>query len=94
MACMKIIISVTKVCGQLFSNYTYFFDSCFSGVKTYEEVISKVMDYSGLVKKSHKVFCLATLEKLIKFFPGGSHIFININPICTGNRTLMPIVYK
>ena len=94
MACMKILISVTKVCGQLFSNDTYFYDSFFSGVKTYEEVISKVMDYSGLVKTSHKVFCLATLEKLIKFFPGGSHIFININPICTGNITLMPIVYK
>ena len=29
------------------------------------------VDYCGPVKKGHKGFCLATLEKLMKDWPGG-----------------------
>ena len=61
-ACMKILLIATKGCGQLTSNDTYFADSWFSSVKTAEEVMAAGVDYCGLVKMSHKGFCLDTLE--------------------------------
>ena len=50
--------------------------------------------YYRPVKKSHKSFCLATLEKLTKYCLGGSNIVLKINPRVTGDRPLMSIVYK
>ena len=70
-ACMKRLAIATKGCGQLTSNYTYFAYSWFSSVKTAEEMSATGVDYCGPVKTSHKGFCLATLEKLMKDWPGG-----------------------
>ena len=84
-ACMKRPMMATKGCGQLTSNDTYFSDIWFSGVKTAEEVMSKVVDYYGKVKTSHKGFCLSTLEKLMNYWPVGSYIVLQITPIVLGD---------
>ena len=60
-ACMKGQAIATKGCGQLTSNDTYFSDSCFSSVKTSEEMAAAGVNYCEPVKTSHKGFCLATL---------------------------------
>ena len=60
----------TKGCGQLTLNNTYFADSWFSGVKMDEEAVAEGVHYCGPVKRSHKGFCLSTLEKLIKYWQG------------------------
>ena len=52
------------------------------------------VDYCGPVKTSHKGFCLATLEKLMKDWPGGSYTVMKSNPIVPGGRPLMEIGYK
>ena len=50
--------------------------------------------YCGLVKTSHKGFCLATLEKLIKDWPGGSCLVLKSTPRLSGERPLLAIGYK
>ena len=92
--CMKRIMMDTKGFGQLTSNDTYFSDIWFSVVKMAEETIDEGVDYYGLLKMSHKVFCLATLEKLIKYLPGGSYHVLEIVPRVPGDRPLMTIGYK
>ena len=52
------------------------------------------VDYCRLVKTSHKGFCLATLEKLMKYWPGGSYLFLKITPIFPDERPLLAIWYK
>ena len=76
---MKRLDTNTKGCGKLISNYTYFADSWLSSVKPDEEMAAVVVDYCGLVKTIHKGFCLATLEKLMKDWPGGSYLVMKIN---------------
>ena len=44
-------------------------------MKASEGEMAEGVDYCGLVKMSHKVFCIDTLEKLMKDWPGG-HIFL------------------
>ena len=61
----------TKGCGKLKSNYTYFDDSWLILLKMDEEAITEGVDCCGIVKTSHKGFCLARLETLIRFLPGG-----------------------
>ena len=51
----------TKGFGQLTSNYTYFSDRWFSGVKMDEEAMAEGVDYCGPVKMIHEGFHLATL---------------------------------
>ena len=90
-ACMKRLAISTKGCGQLTSNYTYFYYSWFSSVKTAEEMGAAGVDYFGLMKTIHKGFCFATLEKLMKDFPGGSYLVLKSTPRFTGERTLLAI---
>ena len=52
------------------------------------------VNYCGLEKTTHKGFCLAKLEKLMKDFPGGSYTVINITPRFTDERPLLAIGYK
>ena len=68
---MKILAIANKGCGQMISNETYFSYSWFSSVKTADEAMAAVVDYCGPVKTSHKGFCVSTLEKLMKDWPGG-----------------------
>ena len=93
-ACMKRLMMVTKGCGQLTSNDTYFANSWFSGVKMAEEAMAEGVDYCGPVKTSHKGFCLAILEKLIKYFPAGSYLVLRSTPRVPGDIPLMAIGYK
>ena len=74
--CMRRLAIATKECGQLKSNDTYFDDGWFSSVKTAEEMAATGVNYCGPVNTSHKVFCLATLEKLMKDWPGGSYLVL------------------
>ena len=75
-ACMKRLAIATKGCGQLTSNDTYFTDSWFSSVKTAEDMAASGLNHYGPVKTSHKGLCLATLEKLMKYWPGGSYLVL------------------
>ena len=52
------------------------------------------VDYCGPMKTSHKGFCLATLEKLMEYWPGGSYLVMKITPIVPGGRPLIAIGYK
>ena len=85
--CMKRLAIATKGCGQLTSNDAYFVDSWFSSVKTAEEMAAAGVDYCGPVKTSQKGFCLATLEKLMKDWPGGSYLLLKSTPIFPGEKT-------
>ena len=52
------------------------------------------VNYCGLEKTTHKGFCLAKLEKLMRDCPGGSYIVININLIFPDEIPLLDIGYK
>ena len=91
---MQIIIVAKKLCSQLVSNEIYFDCSCFSGVKTDEEVIAEGLYSCGTVKKIYKGFCIATLEKLIRYYTGGSYLVIKITPIFPVYSSLVSIGYK
>ena len=43
------------------------------------------------MKTGHKDFCLATLENLMKDWPGGSYLVMKITPRVPGGRPLMDI---
>ena len=60
-------------------------------MKTSEGVMAAGVDYCGPVKKSHKGFCLATLEKFMKYFSGGSYLVMKITPSVSGSRPLLDI---
>ena len=84
----------TKRCGQLTSNDTYFSDSWFSSVKTAQGAMAAGVNYCGLVKTSHKGFCLATLEKLMKDWTVGSYLVMKNTPRVPGGRKVISIRYK
>ena len=79
---------------KLTSNDTYFADSWFSSVKTAEDMAAAGVDYCGPVKTSHKGFCLATLEKFMKDWPGGSYFVLKSTPRFPGEIPLLAIGYK
>ena len=51
------------------------------------------VDYCGPVNTSHKGFCLATLEKLMKDWPGGAYIVLKSTPRFPGETPLLAIGY-
>ena len=77
---MKILMIDTKGYSQMASNDTYFSYIWFIGVKTDGEAMAEGVDFCGLVQTIHKGFCLATLEKLMKYWPGGSYLVMKITP--------------
>ena len=91
---MKRLAIATKGCGQLISNDTYFSDSWFSSVKTAEDMAAAGVNYCGPAKTSQRFFCLATLEKLMKNWPGGSYLVLKSAPRFPGEITLLAIGYK
>ena len=62
-------------------------------VKTADEAMAVGVNYYGTAKMSHKGFCLATLEKSTKDWPGGSYLVLKITPRFPGDITLMAIGY-
>ena len=52
------------------------------------------VNYCRPVKTSHKGFCLATLEKLMKYCQGGSYLVLKSTPRNPGERPLLAIGYK
>ena len=86
---MKRLYIATKVCGRLTSNETYFADSCFSSVKKSEEDMAARVYYYGPVKTIYKGFCLSTLEKFMKIWPGGSYLVMKITPRVPGGIPLL-----
>ena len=52
------------------------------------------VDYCGPVKTTQKGSCLATLEKLMKDWSGGSYLVMKSTPIFPGGITLLAIGYK
>ena len=55
-ACMKILMMSTKGYVQLTSNYTYFADSCFSGVKMDAEATAEGVAFSGRLRRATRIF--------------------------------------
>ena len=49
------------------------------------------VNYCGLAKTSHKGFCLATLEKLMKYWLRGSYLVMEITPRVPGCIPLLAI---
>ena len=47
-------------------------------MKTDEEAVAERVDYYRTEKTIHKGFCLATLEKLMKYWPVGSYLVMKI----------------
>ena len=70
------------------SNDTHFSDSWFSGVKT---AMAEGVYYYGPAKTSHKGFCLATLEELMKDWLVGLYLVMKINPRFPDGKPLMDI---
>ena len=91
---MNLIMEATKGYGNFWSNDTLFFDSCFSGVNTVEELNSEVIGYFRNVDTNYKGSSLDTLENSINDWPEGSYIFMNINSIVNWYRPLMDNEYK
>ena len=91
---MKRLMIATKGCGQLTSNETHFYDILFSGVKMVEEAVAEGVYFCGPVKMSHKGFCLATLEIVLKEWPGGSYSFMKSTTRVPGDILIMSIGYK
>ena len=91
---MKRLEMDTKGCVQLTSNETYFADIWFISVETDKEEMTAGVDYCGPAKMIHKGFCLSTLEKLIKDFPGGSYLVMKITTRANIVRPLLAIGYK
>ena len=56
---MKILMRGTNGCDELASKESYFYDICFSVVKTDKEGIDEEVDYCRPVKIIHKGFLLA-----------------------------------
>ena len=92
--CIKRLAIANTVCGQLISNDTYFSDSWFCSIKTTQEMAAAGFDYCGPAKTTHKGFCLAKLERLMKYLPRGSYLVMNITPIFNGEKPLLDIGYK
>ena len=63
-------------------------------MKTADEAMAEGVDYCGQTKIIHKGFCLATLEKLMKDFPGGSYLVMKSTPRVPGGIPLISIGYK
>ena len=88
---MKRQILATKWCVQLVSNDTYFSGIWFSGLQTAEELMAEGLDYCGAVRTIHNGFCLAKLENLVEYWPGGSYLVMKSNIRVPGGRPLMTI---
>ena len=56
--------------------------------------MSEGVYYCGPVKTGHKGFFLATLENLMKYWPGGSYLVMKSTPRVHGDLPLMAIGYK
>ena len=52
------------------------------------------VDYCGPLQMIDKGFCLATLENLMKYWPGGSYLDMKSTPRIPGGRPLLAIGYK
>ena len=63
-------------------------------MKTADEAIAEGVNYCGPVKTIHKWFCLSTLEKSLKDWPGGSYLVMKSTLIVTGGRPLIYIGYE
>ena len=92
--CTKRITKNIKGCVQLSSKYTFFADIWLSVVNIVQQASAELLYYYGTAKTSHKVFCIAALEKLIKECLGGSYIVVNISPIVPVDIPLINIGYK
>ena len=63
-------------------------------MKTAEEGNEEELYYCGPVNIRHKGFLLATLEKLLKYCPIGSHLVMKSNSRVPDDKPLISIGYK
>ena len=67
------------------------FDSWFDYKKAAESAIEIGSDLIGIVKTDTEGFCKETIEKLTKYWPGGSYLVLRIKPMVPGDRPLIDI---
>ena len=72
----------------------FLFKSWFSSKKLAETSASIGVDLIGMVKISTKGFCKATIEGLVKDWPGISYIELRSKPVVPGERLLLSIGYN
>ena len=70
------------------------FDSWSSLKKSLKAAASIGVYLIGMVKIDTKGFCKATIEGLMKDWPGGSYIVLRSKPMVPGERLLLTIGYK
>ena len=69
----------------------FLFDSWFVSKKAAEDATEVGADLIGMVKTNNKGFCKDTIEKLTKYWPGGSYLVLRIKPMLPGDRPLIAI---
>ena len=92
--CMKILAINTKGFGRLTLNDTYFADIWFSSVKAAGQLMAAGFNYYWPVKTSHKFFCISTLKRLMKDWPGGSYLVMKSTSRFPCVGPLLDIGYK
>ena len=72
----------------------FLFDCWFSQKKAAEAAMEVGAELIGMVKKNTKGFCMESIEKLKKYWPGGSYLVLRIKPMVPGGRPLIAIRHK
>ena len=97
-ACTKQMMEATKGIGQKSikgeTKDCFLFDSWFASKKAAEAAIETRAELIGMVKTNTKGFCKETIEKLTKYWPGGSYLVLRSKPMVPGDRPLIAIGYK
>ena len=97
-ACTKRMMEATKGIGHKSieggTRDCFLFDSWFASKKAAEAAMETGAELIGMVKTNTKGFCKETIEKLTKYWPGGSYLVLRSKPMVPGDRPLIAIGYK
>ena len=92
------MMEATKVTGWKYrkgvTKDCFLLDSQFSSKKASEAAIEVVAKLVSKVQKNTKVLCKDIIEKITKYWTGGSYLMSRSKPMVPGGRPLIDIVYK
>ena len=94
-ACTKTIMEATK--GRVQKSIKggtkdyLLFGSLFASKKAEESAMEMGAEFIGMVNTNTKVFCKETIEKLTKYWPGGSYLMLRSKPMVPGYMPLISI---
>ena len=94
----KRIIEATKGIGQKSIKGglkdCLLFDSWFASKKAAESTMEIGAEFIGMVNANNKGFFKETIEKLTKYWPGGSYLLLRSKPMVPGGSLSVSIGYK